>query len=468
MHNDIWDINLINKNINNIDVYDNLISYFYMDFYCSYILKTKKRKFCILEKFLHDVMDFHCQRLNYNINEHYTEFWFNRFHNNNNIHIDGDDYLRNINKVESENKPVFTCLIYMTDSKIPTIITNLSKTDYNNVTVNHKIAISFPKKFKTICFEGGKYFHGNYNIFNKTNYNDVNENRYVIVVNLWKKKPTFVPFFDNRIVEYMLFCNLQLPIGNNYIKNTSNKILNLHKNINNIKIYNSSGIFNSDFFNKLINYKLYDNVFKNYSVLLNEIDRDLLLYDLFLFDINDIQEVLIKYVQRIVIKNVYNNIVCNWIINECENYSKNNNGWTTTRHVDYPTTDLPIYKIDNIHNYIKSTYGDIYNYIKEAYCLGDFNIYNIYDSFVVKYKHDDQNYLDWHCDASTISINILLNDNLEFTGGGTRFKDGITIIPNQGDMIIHNSKSIHCGCKIHSGIRYVLVLFINIYKQLEN
>jgi hypothetical protein len=465
MHNSNWRINLTNDIINDVDIYDKLMSYFNLDLYCSYILKTEKNQFCILEKFLYDIMQFHCKRLNYNINENYIEFWFNRFHNNNNIHIDGDDYLRNINKIDSENKPLLTCLIYMTDSRIPTIITNLSKTDYtnNNISLNHKVSLSFPKKFKLICFEGGNYYHGNYNIFNKTKYDRINEKRFVIVVNLWKKKPTFVPFFDNTIVEYMLFCNLQMPIRNNYIEKTSTSILTLQNKIDNIKILCSNGIFDQSFFNKLINYKLYDNVFNNYSDLLQEIDTNLLYYDLFMFDIDEIFKGLIKYSQRFIIKNVYNKIVCNWIINECEKYSNQNNGWTTNRHQNYPTTDLPICRIENINSYIKSTYKTIFNYIKESYCLDGLNIYNICDSFVVKYKHDNQNFLEWHRDASTISINILLNNNLDFTGGGIKFKDNIRMIPNQGDMIIHNSKSIHCGCKIYSGVRYVLVLFINIY-----
>ena len=37
-----------------------------------------------------------------------------------------------------------------------------------------------------------------------------------------------------------------------------------------------------------------------------------------------------------------------------------------------------------------------------------------------------------------ISFNILLNNNTEFQGGGTYFNDGLTINPNQGDLIIHS------------------------------
>ena len=37
--------------------------------------------------------------------------------------------------------------------------------------------------------------------------------------------------------------------------------------------------------------------------------------------------------------------VCDNIIAECEAYAKNIGGWTTRRHENYPTTDVPIYKL---------------------------------------------------------------------------------------------------------------------------
>ena len=63
-------------------------------------------------------------------------------------------------------------------------------------------------------------------------------------------------------------------------------------------------------------------------------------------------------------------------------------------------------------------------------------------------------------------LNILLNDTNEFIGGGTYFEDDITTNLNQGDAIIHSSKTKHAGVEITEGKRYVLVFFIYIYKNI--
>jgi predicted 2-oxoglutarate/Fe(II)-dependent dioxygenase YbiX len=82
--------------------------------------------------------------------------------------------------------------------------------------------------------------------------------------------------------------------------------------------------------------------------------------------------------------------------------------------------------------------------------------------FIVKYHHEYQNQLELHHDGSFLSLNILLNDNKEFEGGGTFFYDGIISYLNQGEMIVHSGKIKHAGLPITKGIRYILVGFISI------
>ena len=75
---------------------------------------------------------------------------------------------------------------------------------------------------------------------------------------------------------------------------------------------------------------------------------------------------------------------------------------------------------------------------------------------------DNQKLLEMHTDTGCITVNILLSDPSDFTGGGTYFEDDITIKLNQGDMLIHSSNSKHAGLEITQGKRYVLVFFINL------
>ena len=67
-----------------------------------------------------------------------------------------------------------------------------------------------------------------------------------------------------------------------------------------------------------------------------------------------------------------------------------------------------------------------------------------------------------HTDGSFLSINILLNNENEFEGGGTIFEDGLVMNAKQGDLILHSSLIKHSGLQVYKGTRYVLVCFINL------
>ena len=172
-----------------------------------------------------------------------------------------------------------------------------------------------------------------------------------------------------------------------------------------------------------------------------------------------------KFIQRFIVKKYYQPEICNWIINESEIYATNNGGWLTTRHDNYPTTDLPIDKIPTIFSFILTTFAKNIDIIKKSYCITNSTIFNIEDIFIIKYDINSQNELELHSDQSSITINMLLSNTSDFEGGGTYFEDGITTYLEQGDMIIHNGHVKHSGLKITNGKRYVLVAFIKLYDQ---
>jgi hypothetical protein len=87
---------------------------------------------------------------------------------------------------------------------------------------------------------------------------------------------------------------------------------------------------------------------------------------------------------------------------------------------------------------------------------------NISDAFIVKYEENKQRALEFHCDDSGISVILLLSNENAFTGGGTQFENGLSVFPNQGDMLIFGSKYKHQGLEITSGVRMILTFFVNI------
>jgi len=97
--------------------------------------------------------------------------------------------------------------------------------------------------------------------------------------------------------------------------------------------------------------------------------------------------------------------------------------------------------------------------IKTSYGLNNEIQFDFKDLFIVKYKHDEQNFLEMHSDGTIISFNILLSEQNDFEGGGTCFDDGLVIKSEQGDLIIHNGIIRHSGLPITQGTRYLLLGF---------
>lgn len=166
--------------------------------------------------------------------------------------------------------------------------------------------------------------------------------------------------------------------------------------------------------------------------------------------------------QKFRIDNFYQKDMCKWLIAESEKYAAANGGWTKKRHNKYPTTDIPVNRVQTIFGFLLISIETILQRIKHFYQLGEIN-FNINDMFVVKYNENDQTELEPHKDGSFISFNIMLSDSSEYNGGGTHFKDDDKIyFLERGDLIIHSSRLEHSGMKITKGTRYILVGFIDI------
>jgi len=175
-----------------------------------------------------------------------------------------------------------------------------------------------------------------------------------------------------------------------------------------------------------------------------------------------------------IFKNILSNTLCDFIINESEKYASNNmneinkDGWTRTRHKNYPTTDLPISNISNISNLVKNiVVYDIFPLIESVYKVNKYFL-DCNDIFIVKYKDNEQNKLERHKDGSAFSFNILLNSENNFEGGGTIINEegkDILVHNTKGSLILHSGQVFHSGNIITKGVRYILVGFISYLKN---
>jgi hypothetical protein len=157
---------------------------------------------------------------------------------------------------------------------------------------------------------------------------------------------------------------------------------------------------------------------------------------------------------------------CQGIIDEAEHIAALQS-WTTTRHGNYPTTDLPLLELPQTLSFLRLTLVErIYPLLQSQFgasYLPDATKLRLADGFVVKYDAaaGGQTELKPHRDGSVLSFNIALNSASEFTGGGTWFaslQDAIRI--DQGEIVSHASALLHGGHGITSGRRYILVGFV--------
>ena len=146
---------------------------------------------------MYDISKFHFERwgLNVDENKYFIEYWVkSKVDSNLKIHLDCDDSGFTSRKVESANenknlsfysRPFYTCVIYLNDNNYdPTIVTNITNEKYEEKDFNDvNICLSFPRQFKHISFNGGKYFHTGQSIINKM----INKKmeRYSIFINFW-------------------------------------------------------------------------------------------------------------------------------------------------------------------------------------------------------------------------------------------------------------------------------------------
>ncbi len=182
-------------------------------------------------------------------------------------------------------------------------------------------------------------------------------------------------------------------------------------------------------------------------------------------DSNDTYTVLAEK-QIYIFKEPYiaSNEECNDVIKEVEEYARVNS-WTTTRHPFVPTTDIPVHKIPKILTWF-NTFMDtkvipllIKQYIPQS--ASSCRI-GIHDAFVVKYEASNQRSLPLHTDQSTHSLIIALNNNAEYSGGGTYFKKlNQSYRLQKGEILSFPGGSIeHAGDPLLDGTRYIIAVFL--------
>lgn len=155
---------------------------------------------------------------------------------------------------------------------------------------------------------------------------------------------------------------------------------------------------------------------------------------------------------------------CERIVQEAEAMAAQKQ-WTTNRHGNFPTCDLPLVELPETLEFFKMALVErIYPLLTAQFgqFLPDATKLRVADGFIVKYDAaGGQTELKPHRDGSVLSFNIALNPATDFVGGGAWFhslNDAVKI--EQGQIVSHASALLHGGHGITEGKRYILVAFV--------
>ena len=444
-----WNITLTQNNIDNYDIHT-LIHYYFMprDEGMTYLLKPDLDKYSVIEKFVYETAIFHFKQLGieYNKDEHFIEFCFK----NNYISTCDVD-------TDEENRPILTCITYLSASNIPTFITDINYNDNINeyYSEKNKINLSFPKYLKQITFNGGKYYHGTCKVFE----NETSSELKILSIILWNKKKVKVPYYDSKIFEYGLYSKQRIKMIDSYIDKNI-KLTNIHKIhcpkgeffINKNK--NDEYIINKSFFKDLINLEngkhnylfyrfsniLNENNFENYELieLSNKIelnsDAGIKMTEKNVEScVKNMEQNTVKNdiftKQRMIEKSFFDSVACHWIINSTEKYiMKHKQGESLSKINIDSLKNIQPFVVFSLENLFKTKIVTFYNLNNKNQT---FTIKNIH---VIKF---DTNNRRLNEEIVDLTIKILLNDNLNID-----FKDGIKMNLNKGDFITHETKLI--------------------------
>jgi hypothetical protein len=224
------------------------------------LLDFNKEEYGIDEQLVFELYKFHMTRLNLidKINDHYVEFWTNI------TFLDGKPILKQIHIDKDEHAlrstkeliiPILSTITYLDNTFTPTVLTNTCfKSDIN---LYNGISLSFPNKFKHVCFNGGT-MHGVINL-ESTEIDIVNQPkpnkdvRMTLCFNIFDKKPNS-KLNNSRYTELFPKSFDYFTIDNNYDKIVETKI-------SNIKMYS--------LLNKILQNQIEHNVIDEFKTLLS-------------------------------------------------------------------------------------------------------------------------------------------------------------------------------------------------------
>ena len=446
-----------------------------------YLLNTTRiDTHSVIERFIYDIACKQLQtKLNRNFNNRDNYITFSFIKNTCNEHI----------IFNRDEDSIMTSIVNLNDCPCtPFLFVKLTEDEYiKKETKNiRECKLSIPKQGNIVTFDPTIYIYGNVNMFcnqdeicnelYKLDYKKLMN--YSLVIQILKQNPTNTPVFNYDIISAIVY-QVNRASKYEFHPNNCNIIEDVSFNIESI----TEGISMNILLKKekvdllSILYNTFEfNIGTAFDVLSPILEHHVEKHLLFELTVDQQklpeqklpeQKIIVDYIdeydrfnQRFTHRAVFTSIMCDWIINEAEQYAFKH-GWNTSRHHHYPTTDIELHNIQSVFSFMILFMQTLEKLICKSYSVKIENI-DIKEMFIAKYDEKQQNSLDMHKDGngSNISISILLNDG--FDGGDLIYEDGITSHAEKGDMVIHTQSHVHGVTPVTKGVRYSLILFLRV------
>lgn len=388
-----------------------------------------------------NIIMYHLDRLNFDKKSVNIEF---------NILTRVNNTIYPILKKEEDNKiknPVLSCIIFLTDSELPFIITDIDsdKYKYKEFKNEDSVNIFFPKKNTHIIFNGNMC---NGFIIPTSNNEDTTRS---ILINVWDKnvernsendKNEENPTEEKKIMEILPLYVTKLIWNNSLMKyNMYNKLLYIKKYTYEemkpiLELYNKKKSHNWYIIEKNeINLK---NIFtkNNKEIEMNTKNRNS------------------RFLQRFTIKQMLSSNTCNWLIEICQ---KDDTIWKINENeLSLPKKYIDMMENNEMNSFTIKMLEAICDEVNKSYNI-NIQKSKVEISHVLLGKYDKNEFHDnliMKADINHhISCEIMIsknddnnddkNDDNNNKKGQLMFEDGLGVILNQGDMVIYSNLISH-------------------------
>ncbi len=369
-----------------------------------------------------------------------------------------------LKKNETIKYPILSCMVFLTDSELPFVMTEIDIDTYkykefkNQDTLN----VIFPKKNTHVVFNGNTC-----NGFMIPDSKDtIHENTInAILINVWDTEIKVNSEIDNKKpikIENITTTTDFTPLNNQIIWTNDLLTYNMYNNLLYMKKYTHEDM------TPIL--ELYNNDAPQNWYLITKSEINLKNIDLDTFQNrhnNNQPNIKNRFLQRFTIKKFLSSNTCDWLINTA---TKNDMNLSSP----HDQSDICMMENKEMNSFTRTMLETVCDEINKSYNISQSNNTKIEITDVLLVKYDKNNTINnglkmfsktGHYITTEIMISTIPDENNN-KEGQLMFDDGLSVILNQGDMVIYSNQIAYNINKISS--ENIIIYKIRIHMKIKN